>query len=170
MKFKEGGMNILSIDPGTHTGWSLRTDYIHSGVQTFTSARDESPGMRFLKFTGWLCTMNEQALLVTGKPIQVIYHERPHHRGGAATALLEGMVAHLQAFASQINAEIKAIPSGTLKKFATGKGNASKPEMIQAAQERYGLQTNSDDIADARHLLALAEKELGIKRSVETEE
>jgi Holliday junction resolvasome RuvABC endonuclease subunit len=41
----------------------------------------------------------------------------------------------------------------TLKKAATGKGNAKKPEMIAAAKARFGLDMNEHE-ADAAHCAA----------------
>jgi len=157
-------MIVLAIDPGTNLGWAmLLNGTIYSGVQRFNISRDESPGMRWLRFSSWLYEINKQA----GGNIDVIYHERPHHRGGAATAVLEGFVSHLQTFAAQIGAEIKAVHSGTLKKFATGKGNAGKDEMIQAAISKFISPTLpvviDDNHADALHLLSLAMAELGVK-------
>lgn len=48
---------------------------------------------------------------------------------------------------------------GTLKKWATGKGNAKKPEMMEAAFQKTGIEFLSDDIADAT-LCALWGREL----------
>lgn len=44
----------------------------------------------------------------------------------------------------------------TLKKFATGKGNADKAEVISALSRRYGRTFRSDDAADAYALLQIA--------------
>ena len=155
-------MNILAIDPGTRLGWALQEGRYAKpifGLQKFEIARDESPGMRWLRFRSWLIEIEKHS-----GGIDVIYHERPHHRGGAATAVLEGFVSHLQSFAADNNIEIKAVHSGTIKKFSTGKGNAGKPEMIAAAQRFYPDEPpiTDDNIADALMLLALARREIGI--------
>lgn len=42
----------------------------------------------------------------------------------------------------------------TVKKFATGRGNASKPEMLAAAQARYNIPADHN-IADAIHIARL---------------
>ena len=47
-----------------------------------------------------------------------------------------------------------------LEYFATGKGNARKPLMIANAKSLYGYDGEDDNIADALHLLKLAEGEL----------
>ncbi|MEE9316105.1 MAG: hypothetical protein V3U97_03245, partial [bacterium] len=55
--------------------------------------------------------------------------------------------------------EYSDCPSTTLKKFATGKGNAGKPEMIAACKSSYGITPCDDNEADALHLLAWARLE-----------
>jgi Holliday junction resolvasome RuvABC endonuclease subunit len=49
---------------------------------------------------------------------------------------------------------------GTIKKFMTGKGNATKEEMIAAAKLR-GFDPKTDDEADALGILFLALKTNG---------
>ena len=148
-------MKILSLDCGTKTGWS--TGYI-SGVEEFAVKRGESPGMRFLKFRGWLSTMLEIL-----PDIKVIIYEQAHHRGGAATACGVGMVTVVLEFAAQHNIETMSVHSGTLKKYATGKGNAGKPEMIAEAINR-GYSPIDDNEADAQLMLEYAMEKLGIER------
>src|SRR5690606_23341542 len=41
------------------------------------------------------------------------------------------------------------IPPTTLKKFATGKGNVKKEDMILPIYKRYGFENDSDNIRDA---------------------
>jgi hypothetical protein len=65
---------------------------------------------------------------------------------------------------------VHAIPVGTLKKFATGKGNATKEEMLSAFVycnpfsdvlfEKPAGYAMDDNEVDALHLLNLARKEL----------
>lgn len=47
------------------------------------------------------------------------------------------------------------VPPATLKKYATGKGNASKVDVIIAARERLGLDSTDDNQADALWLRAI---------------
>lgn len=46
------------------------------------------------------------------------------------------------------------VPPGTLKKYATGKGNADKTAMVVAARERLGYEGMNDNEADALWLRA----------------
>jgi crossover junction endodeoxyribonuclease RuvC len=46
----------------------------------------------------------------------------------------------------------QGVPVGTIKKHATGKGNAGKPDMI-AAMQALGFPVTDDNVADALALL-----------------
>jgi Holliday junction resolvasome RuvABC endonuclease subunit len=48
------------------------------------------------------------------------------------------------------------IPPMTLKKYATGKGNAKKQEMLLQIYKRWGVEFNDDNAADAYSLARLA--------------
>jgi len=149
--------NILALDLATKTGWAFRQSRIglgRSGVQDFSLRRGESHGLIFLRFRKWLAEF-----LIPGEKI-FICHEQAHHRGGAATALCSGLIAETQAFAAEHGFEIMPVHSKTLKKFATGYGNADKATMIQKAIEA-GFNPVDDNEADAIHLLRYAFQEIG---------
>jgi hypothetical protein len=155
---------ILALDLGTRTGWALaeqgRTE---SGVQVFDVKRGESPGMRYLRFNRWLsdvCHAGLGAVFGTDRlAVGVIVYEQTHQRGGAATEVAAGFSTRVQEFCAQYGLEHAAIHSGTLKRWATGRGNADKPAMVAAAQRR-GYQGADEDEADARLLLGYALAEL----------
>ena len=48
---------------------------------------------------------------------------------------------------------MEGVPVGTIKKFASGKGNASKQQMIEAVEDRFGCIVADDNEADAIALL-----------------
>jgi crossover junction endodeoxyribonuclease RuvC len=48
------------------------------------------------------------------------------------------------------------IPPMTLKKYASGKGNAKKQEMLMQIYKRYGVEFNDDNAADSYGLARLA--------------
>ena len=53
------------------------------------------------------------------------------------------------------------VPPATLKKFATGRGNAGKPEMAVALFKRFGLELTDDNQVDALWLRAAGHELLG---------
>ena len=137
-------MKIFSVDPGTKTGWAfMGAGIVESGVQDFALKRGESVGVRFFMFRSWLIKMIQNM-----KPDLVIY-EQAHHRGGAATNLLVGMTTRIQETCEIMNVEYTMIHSMTLKKFAMGKGNASKEAMLEEARDRWGVHVFDDNEADA---------------------
>jgi Holliday junction resolvasome RuvABC endonuclease subunit len=61
----------------------------------------------------------------------------------------------LAAVCEELGVKCTGVPVGTIKKFATGRGNASKEEMIAAAKSR-GFEPVDDNEADALAILFLA--------------
>jgi hypothetical protein len=142
-------VKILALDLATKSGWAT-TEGHQSGVQVFDVRRGESPGMRFLRCRAWL---GELSQLLGG--IDLIVYEQAHHRGGAATACCVGLVSTVLTFAAKHDVETMPVHTAELKKWATGKGNAGKPAMLQAAKDK-GWSPADDNEADAQLLLEFA--------------
>ena len=140
---------ILALDLGTTTGWAMLCDgTITSGSQSFKPQRFEGGGMRFLKFKRWLadtkaCTDGLDA---------VYFEEVRRHAGVDAAHAYGGFMAHLTAWCEHHEIPYQGVPVGTIKKHATGKGNAGKSEMLADAQSR-GFNPQDDNEADALALL-----------------
>ena len=157
-------MRILALDLGTRTGWALADrGHVESGIQVFDVKRGESPGMRYLRFRHWLAEVCHVGL---GGPfagerlaVRLIVYEQTHQRGGAATEVAAGFATRVQEHGAQYGLEHAAVHTATLKKWATGRGNADKPAMVAAAQAR-GYGGVDEDEADARLLLAYTLAEL----------
>lgn len=150
---------VLALDLSLTTGWALwdSCGRVTSGVQSFETKRGESVGMRFLRARAWL---REVMAFAGGKG--VIAYEQAHHRGGHATAVAVGLVTVVLEEAAAQGWETVAVHTNTLKKHATGKGNAKKPDMIAAARARWERPEVSDDNeADALLVLAWALDEIG---------
>lgn len=65
-------------------------------------------------------------------------------------------------FALQCGGLVTEVPPSTLKKYVTGKGNASKTEMMAAQIKRYpSLTIHDDNEADALALAAMGARHLG---------
>jgi len=78
-----------------------------------------------------------------------------------AAHLYGGLSMVLEMWAERIQARVETVPVGTIKKFATGHGNATKEDMIAWAKLRWPEQrVGSDDQADALHILDWVEVEI----------
>jgi Holliday junction resolvasome RuvABC endonuclease subunit len=85
--------------------------------------------------------------------INQVYFERVYAHSGSGAAHLYGYFMHtLAAVCEELHVKCTGIPVGTIKKFATGKGNASKEEMMAAARLR-GFNPIDDNAADALAIL-----------------
>jgi len=140
---------ILALDLGTLTGWALRQrdGSIISGTEPFKPQRFEGGGMRYLRFKRWL---NE--VLTDGDINAVYFEEVRRHAGVDAAHAYGGFMGHLTAWCEHHNIPYQGVPVGTIKKHATGRGNAGKDEMIVAAKAR-GHAPVDDNEADALALL-----------------
>jgi len=144
---------LLALDLGTQTGWALRSrdGSIVSGSESFRPGRFEGGGMRYLRFKRWLTEIKHS---VDG--IDAVYFEEVRrHAGVDAAHAYGGFLAHLTAWCEHHQIPYQGVPVGTIKKHATGKGNAGKEAMIAAAKAR-GLDPQDDNEADALALLAWA--------------
>ena len=153
---------ILALDLGTSTGWALRGSdgSVTSGSESFRPQRFEGGGMRFLRFKRWLTELKAVA-----DGIDALHFEevRRHVSTDAAHAY-GGFLATLTAWCEHHQIPYQGVPVGTIKKHATGKGNAGKGEVIAAMSVR-GHTPGDDNEADALALLhwAIAQHDLGLE-------
>ena len=68
----------------------------------------------------------------------------------------------LKSLCEELNIDYRAFSASEIKKFATGKGNAKKTAMIEAAQEKLGLIGDDDNEADAMWIYQVMKSSLGI--------
>lgn len=157
-------MRILAIDPGTSCGWAIWDggDVVHAGVWDLSTNRFEGAGMRFVTFERVFRTALRGADLVA-------YEAVCGHKGVAAAHIYGGIVAHLQRIAQETGIPYTGIPVATVKRTATGKGNAKKDAMVAAANARWGLALTETgggaDEADARWIAVAAAAQYDTARS-----
>jgi Holliday junction resolvasome RuvABC endonuclease subunit len=149
-----GGLpSILALDLGTTTGWALRglDGTICSSSEAFKPQRFEGGGMRYLRFKRWLTEIKQSCDGIDA----VFFEEVRRHAGVDAAHAYGGFMAHLTAWCEHHKIPYQGVPVGTIKKHATGKGNASKDEMVGAMRQR-GFQPGDDNEADALAILLWA--------------
>ena len=88
--------------------------------------------MRYLRFTNWLTELDQ----LSGPIAAIWYEEVRRHVGTDAAHVYGGLMATLTAWAELRGVPYEGVPVGTIKRHATGKGNAGKAAMIAAARAR----------------------------------
>ena len=144
---------ILALDLGSQLGWALlaRDGLINGGSENFRPQRFEGGGFRYLRFKRWLTEIKQSCDGIDA----VFFEEVRRHAGVDAAHAYGGFMAHLTAWCEHHKIPYQGVPVGTIKKHATGKGNASKDEMIGAMRQR-GFQPGDDNEADALAILLWA--------------
>jgi Holliday junction resolvasome RuvABC endonuclease subunit len=142
---------ILAVDPGTHCGFAIQDEagQIFSGTWHLKGGRFEGGGMRFLRLKKEIESTYEMTHFK-----EVYFEEVRRHKGTDAAHIYGGVVAVLTSFCEDKGIPYQGIPVGTIKKHATGKGNANKEIMLAAAKEKWPeYDIKDDNQADAMWLL-----------------
>jgi Holliday junction resolvasome RuvABC endonuclease subunit len=133
----------LGLDLATHTGFAYALDgkVYDSGVWDFTDYKNVSYGHMFNALTA--------RLIDRYRPGMKIALEVAHFRGGPATRIGVGLNTAVLMFCADRNVSPIPVHTGTLKKWATGAGKASKAEMMLEASKRADRDILNNDEADA---------------------
>jgi Holliday junction resolvasome RuvABC endonuclease subunit len=112
--------------------------------------------MRFLRFRGWLA----EVAALSGGVARIVFEEVRAHAGTDAAHIYGGFLGHLSSWCEERGVAYEGVPVGTIKRFATGRGNADKAAMVAAMQAR-GFAPADDNEADAIALLLWATESTG---------
>ena len=143
-------MNILALDIATTTGWKTETS---SGVWKLKQKKDDSTGMKLVRLKSYLKE------LITLEKIDIVVYERPAGMFKSAIITESELIGVVLLLCEELSLQCTAYSATEIKKFATGKGNAKKQDMIDAAVA-LGYNPEDDNEADAIHLYNLAKKDL----------
>lgn len=149
-------MKILALDLATKTGWAHSDG--PSGVWDLSVRRDESSGMRLIRLVSKL---DEIIALRPGLDLVVFEaarHGAPQMQGALVVhAEIQGQV---KVWCERCKVQYRGYSPKEVKMHATGKGNASKDVMVEAAVDRWpSVEIADDNQADALWLLDLAQTE-----------
>jgi len=162
----------LGLDLGTTTGFAYRDGEGGLNFGSYTWRKQASVKKRepeaqiYLGFHDWL----KDHLFE-----RIVFEEVKRHMSNRAAMVYGGLRGVMLAVAHSRGADVIPVGVGTLKMWATGKGNAKKPAMIEAARKKLvanpgswacvgelGNPIPTHDQADAL-LLLLYEEELSSK-------
>jgi hypothetical protein len=146
---------ILALDLGTKTGWAAHAGggfqrAQSGGTQNFAQGKFAGGGQRFLAFE----TLAERASQLADTPRR----KSSSKRCGATSALTPrtstgGLLAILTKWCEQRGIPYQGVPVGTIKKHATGKGNAKQAGHARRRRRRGASRPKDDNEADAIALL-----------------
>lgn len=148
-------MNILALDVATKCGWCTASG---SGTWDFSLKRDDSGGIRIIKF------IQKLKETVIDDRIDLIVFERTAGFHKSALIIQAEMHGAMKQFCHDSGIEYRAYSASEIKKFATGKGNAKKDQMIEAAIKTYGVTPGDDNEADAIHIYHLAMRDFNASK------
>lgn len=138
---------FIGIDPGSNCGWAVLDEggaRVASGTWKLTGGRFDGAGMRFVRLD-----RNVRELLSTTPEAVVGFEEVRRHMGTDAAHIYGGVVATVTRVCEELQVPYAGVPVGTVKKHGTGKGNAGKLEMVEAAEARWDVRVADDNEADA---------------------
>lgn len=135
-------MGILAIDQATKFGYA--TSLTNYGSLKLRKKAKEPWGLLLSRFKEWLTTAS------TG--MDAILYEIPSGRFKGAIIPSAKLVGVIELHAHENNLKVLGVSSTAIKKWATGKGNANKQAMLEAAEERFEIKTKDDDAIDALFL------------------
>ena len=144
---------VIGVDLGSaHCGWAVLTPAgarVDSGVWHHKRGRWEGGGVVFVAFERFFSALITEHLSA-GREVVVVFEEVRRHLGTDAAHMYGGLLATATAWCERQEPPVPYTSAGVgvIKKLATGKGNASKAEMIAAAEARWGIQWENDDEAD----------------------
>lgn len=144
-------MKVLALDLSL-----TATGVVHDGMGT-TTWKPKNTGMHRLCWFG-----RELAHVIENWTIDLAVVEGPSFasRGNSVVdiGMLHGVI-RLALHRSDIPTAV--IPPSSLKKYATGKGNATKPDMRMALYKRADIDCPDDNIVDATWLWYMAKDHYG---------
>ena len=146
---------ILSLDVATKCGWALGnlTTMEASGVWDFSIKRDESSGMRLVRFKSKL---NE---FFSTRKIDLVTFERSSGMHKAPIIVQSELHGVLKLVCEDLGIKYKAYSAQEIKRFATNKGRANKEVMKEALFNKHGINLEDDNEIDAIWILKLTQKD-----------
>lgn len=158
-------MNVLALDLGTKTGYaySRGSDFM-AGTWTLAKAKQISEARRTRmdrRCDPRIWQLHSTLLAYVNRADIVVFEDVQFSSTTMQTQLWASLRAAVWIAFCHPSIIIECVPVGTLKKFATGHGGATK-EMMKAACKRLGYSTDSldDNAIDAIFLHRWAQQYL----------
>jgi len=100
-----------------------------------------------------------ERVLIEDRPLLAVLEDLPAHaQAGGITGMAQGVV---RLALQRAGVPYVRVVASSLKKYATGKGNATKADMRMALYQRFGIDVKDDNQVDAWWLRAMGLDRLG---------
>lgn len=154
-------IRILGIDPGSLAlGWAIvdcdpvSRVIVLRRVDVITLRAGDPLLYRLAKLTPMLDKLLDQRPTVRMMAVEQVGFLGKHARAALALGMVRGLAVSA---AARAEVELRELAIGTVKKSATGWGNASKPEVAAALRLRFGTRLLPEDLpGDATDAVAVA--------------
>lgn len=141
--------NVLALDVATHTGFYSVHEY---GTWYFPSHKGPNMSKFSLDYAQHKCFRETVMKYIQEHDIKVVVAEDvifAHFIDFRKLCELRGVLLEL---CQTLDIPIVLLKPADIKKFATGKGNANKEDMIIAAIKKWKIDPQDDNVADSAHM------------------
>jgi crossover junction endodeoxyribonuclease RuvC len=135
-------VRYIGIDPSTKTGFVILTEHGRVLESREIKTRVESDPQRFMIISDEIAQEVQE-----GDKVVIEGFSYGSKGKGVSTQYGIGWTIRTDLVTNKI--PYIEVPPTTLKKFATGKGNVKKEDMILPIYKRWGYENDSDNIRDA---------------------
>lgn len=144
---------LVALDLGSVCGFAVKSKHgLSHGTINFKKKGKFSP-RGYHQLYMWLCEFGETAIAY-GDNLEIVV-EKPHAgRFFAPVQILFGLMGAVQVFCGEYETEPTLYSPTEIKKYWTGKGTASKEEMVAVTQKKFPSVTDHNE-SDAIALLYL---------------
>lgn len=145
-------MIYIGLDPSTHFGWAVLDsdgNRIDSGVWEIKGDSWEGAGYRWLRLEKHLRIILKFHMAPDNKLVLGYEAVKHRHRSSDAARAYFGCIAVITKLCEELSVPYTGINISDIKTQATGKGNASKEEMVSAANKHWSIEVSDDNEADA---------------------
>jgi Holliday junction resolvasome RuvABC endonuclease subunit len=142
-------VNILALDQASKCGvaYQLVGEKAKVELWDLSIKNKESQGMKWLRFEAKLINF------IKKNDIKIIAYELPAGRNINPIIHSSKLICIVEKACADLGLEYIEMATGSIKKFATGNGNAKKDLMIEFAKKLWGYEGEDDNEADALHIL-----------------
>lgn len=147
---------VLGIDPSL-TGFALafgtRTGKKHEILELSSKSRGQELTNRLRRYDEFVLRIQEE--ITERGPELILIEGYSYASRGSVISLGEfGILVRQSLF--EVTDNVLEVAPSLLKKFATGKGNAGKSQMVSEITRRYDVTFKTDNEADAFALMQMA--------------